>query len=109
MLKIKRINSCEFGSNGLREVFVAAHQSRKCYKQFPNNFKFNVLHLERLFTCGEPSKLLPVFSQLDVPAHSPKGQTMQYSERYIYKKIRATSQKLQASLSMLNGEVQDST
>lgn len=63
-------------NNGFREATVAAHQSGRFYKT--NNLKFNVLQWERYSHeyYAKYSWQLSTFPGVDVPACSPKGQTM---------------------------------
>lgn len=72
--------------------------------------RFGILHSR----VRKPSRLLSIYPRLDVPGYSLQGQIMQCSEKYKEIPPSITSQKLLASLNMVNltynhGKVLDST
>lgn len=61
---------------------------------------------EWLVTSGKYSKLLPIDTGVNDPANSPWGHNVQYSEKL--QKPKSSISTLQASVRMLNVNVQDS-
>ena len=89
----------------LREANVAAHQSQKGLSDH-----FQIMwrtSLKKSIHKLKHSTHLPVFSEGDIPASSPQGQSAKLRETA--KSQRATSQCLQVSVSISNVDVRDCT